>query len=110
MRIQYLECDCSDASHIIRIYQDDLGWGDGDEPFLMVETQLKPHTNNFFSRLKLAFLYLIGKTNTNNWTSAMLNKDQVEQLYVLTHQFKASSSKYEKEFVEKILGDKDEAA
>lgn len=73
--IFYLTCECSEMEHDIRIIKY------RDEPAVWVSSCFKPV--NIFSRIKLAFLYILtGRTSQNSTTGldAILTSNQIKDL------------------------------
>lgn len=80
--LNYIECDCTDSSHILRIELDPK------YNEFNFEIQLR-QTNNLLKRLVIAAKYVVGLRNTDcQWDCIMLTEDGIERLQKLISRFK----------------------
>jgi hypothetical protein len=105
MNTTYIECSCSDASHVVRISSD------LEDKELVIEVQLQP-IYGFFKRIWLAIKYVFGYSNPyGHWDCTLLNRFQVDELIraTLTHKLaceKDEMTEHSEEFFRTLLNHK----
>ena len=84
-KTHYVECECSDANHILRITYD------LDFKEVLTEVQLNPY-HNFFQRVWLSVKYMFGYSNKfGHWDCAVWQSNKVDELIDLLVKFKVEA-------------------
>lgn len=75
--MEYLECCCTSAEHVIRFNFDNQP---NDCPVVYVDVQLNPY-HGFWKRVWLALQYICGhKCQYGHWDETILFGEQIEKL------------------------------
>lgn len=78
--MKYIECQCSDSSHLVRIATFK------DEKEIYIQTQMTREP--FFRRLKLGFLYVFFPSRKEtHWQETMLDRTKTEDLASFLNDF-----------------------
>jgi len=93
--LEYLECSCTSAEHLLRFTFDD-GSGDDCCPEIYVDVQLN-HFRGFWKRLWLGIKYIFGyECRYGHWDESLLLGDQVRQLRTMCDKHLEMWDKWEK--------------
>lgn len=71
----YLECDCGDVDHLVRLHRDD----DPDWAATTISLQMS-HYLPWYRRLVVAARYVLGSHEKCHWVDALLDADKREKL------------------------------
>lgn len=81
--VEYIECDCNDASHLIRVWMFD----DGEVPELYLNIQMS-HYKRFFGRLKIAVKYLLKLGEDVHWADSVIHPEDAERIMRVLEEYK----------------------
>lgn len=89
MKVNYIDCACSDPKHTLRFTSD------AELSEFVTEVHLNQYYG-FFKRVWLAIKYVFGRSNKNgHFDCTILNLSQVEELSTLLKTFKKDIKKHE---------------
>jgi hypothetical protein len=89
--IEYIECDCLNPDHAVRfsILRDEMF-----PPEILINLHLN-HYLPFHQRIFAAIKFVFGIKEATHYDVVELSKDQINRLYILTHQARVSIQKWE---------------
>lgn len=95
MQVKYIECECKDASHVLRFVYD-FETDDSYPPELYAEVHLR-HYRPFWKRILNAIRYVAGfKSRYGDFDCTLIGKDEATRLQNLLKEYTKAYREWEK--------------